>query len=413
MNNTLFWIVSQLGRRLWLRATFFCLIGIATALLGVLLKDHLPAGLSYRIGANSVDGILTIIASSMLAVTTFSLSIMVSAYTAASSSATPRVTELLLSDSTSQNALSVFIGAFLFSLAGIITLKIGIYGDNGRLVLFVVTIAVVLSIVMMLLRWISHLSHLGRIGHTIDMVESQTRATFKRYLDRPLMGCLPLPQVLPARAAPLPCDRVGYIENIDTGHLQKVAQAQGIDIFLMARPGSFSDGVHPVIYTSTPVDENTAGAILSAIAIDGARSFTQDPRYCMIVLSEISSRALSPAVNDPGTAIDVIGTQLRLLTPLAQTPQITEAEDTYDNVYAPAIDMQDIVNDAFMATARDGAALFEVCMRLQKALAVLAQSKNADLAQSARNAAKDALALATQAIVLDGQRDAIAKACPA
>lgn len=408
MNSKLFWVLSQLGSRLWLRAAIFCIGGIAIALLGVAVKDSLPPDLSYRIGAGSVDDILNIIASSMLAVTTFSLSIMVAAYATASSAATPRVTELLLSDSTSQNALSVFIGAFLFSLAAIVTLKIGIYGDNGRLVLFIVTIGVILSIVVMLLRWIDHLSRLGRIGHTIDMVEKQSRSTIARYIERPLLGCAAMPDELPEGTTALTCATIGYVQNIDTGQLQKIAETLGINIYLTLRPGAFNNGVDAVLHTSRAVDETVNDAILGAITINDMRSFTQDPRYCVIVLSEIASRALSPAVNDPGTAIDIIGTQLRLLAPIAQNATQTSTQDTaHQNVFIPAIDAQDLTDDAFMAIARDGAGVFEVCIRLQKVLASLADMHDPAMADAAKNTARHAFTLCEGALTLEAQRSAV------
>ena len=79
------WVLHQLTKRLWFRASLFSLLGIATALLAVVFKDYIPESLPARIGADAVDKILGIIASSMLAVTTFSLSTMVTAYGAASS----------------------------------------------------------------------------------------------------------------------------------------------------------------------------------------------------------------------------------------------------------------------------------------------------------------------------------------
>lgn len=411
MNSKLFWVLSQLGSRLWLRAAIFCIGGIAIALLGVMVKDSLPPDLSYKIGAGSVDDILDIIASSMLAVTTFSLSIMVAAYATASSAATPRVTELLLSDTTSQNALSVFIGAFLFSLAAIVTLKIGIYGDNGRLVLFIVTIGVILSIVVMLLRWIDHLSRLGRIGHTIDMVEKQSRTTIARYIERPLLGCAPLPPTLPKETVPLTCASIGYVQNIDTSQLQKIAEALGVDIYLALRPGAFNNGVDAVLHTSRALDDKARDVILGAITINDMRSFTQDPRYCVIVLSEIASRALSPAVNDPGTAIDIIGTQLRLLAPVAQSPAHKQAQDImHKNVFIPHISAQDLTDDAFMAIARDGAAVFEVCIRLQKVLSALADMPDPSMAEAATQTARRAFALCEAALTLETQRAAVREA---
>ncbi len=98
------WVLHQLTKRLWFRASLFSLLGIATALLAVVFKDYIPESLSARMGADAVDKILGIIASSMLAVTTFSLSTMVSAYGAASSGVTPRATTLVIGSSYDKRA---------------------------------------------------------------------------------------------------------------------------------------------------------------------------------------------------------------------------------------------------------------------------------------------------------------------
>src|SRR3546814_11118117 len=110
----------------------------------------------------------------MLAVTTFSLSTMVTAYGAASTGATPRATTLVIEDTTTQNALATFIGSFLFSLVGIIALSPGASGVPGRVLLFAVTICVVILIVYMLLLCIHNLSKLVRVGEMIDVVEKRT-----------------------------------------------------------------------------------------------------------------------------------------------------------------------------------------------------------------------------------------------
>lgn len=182
------WLLTQMTKRLWFRAGLFSLLGILTALLAVVFKGYIPIELPGQIGADAVDKILSIIASSMLAVTTFSLSTMVTAYGAASTGTTPRATTLVIEDATTQNALATFIGSFLFSLVGIITLSTGAYGAQGRVILFAVTIAVIILIVYTLLRWIDHLSKLGRVGETIDRVEVATISALVSRRKLPYLG---------------------------------------------------------------------------------------------------------------------------------------------------------------------------------------------------------------------------------
>lgn len=101
----------------------------------------------------AIDGVLNVLASSMLAVTVFSVSTMVAAYGAATNNVTPRATCLLMEDNTSKNVLGTFIGSFLFSLVGIIALSTGLYGDHGRAVLLMATIGLIALIAVTILRW--------------------------------------------------------------------------------------------------------------------------------------------------------------------------------------------------------------------------------------------------------------------
>jgi uncharacterized membrane protein len=110
----------------------------------------------------------------MLAVTTFSVSIMLTAFGAAASSATPRATVLLQNDSTTQQVLASFVGAFVFSLVSISGLQIALYGAAGRLVLFMATLVVLTLVVVQLVRWIGHLANYGRLADTITRLEEAT-----------------------------------------------------------------------------------------------------------------------------------------------------------------------------------------------------------------------------------------------
>jgi uncharacterized membrane protein len=56
-----------------------------------------------------------------------------------------------------------------------------------------------------------------------------------------------------------------------------------------------------------------------AFVIGNMRYFHEDPRFGLITLSEIASRAYIPAVNDPGTAIQIISSHVRLFSLWAET----------------------------------------------------------------------------------------------
>ena len=438
----------QLGRRLWVRAGFFAVLGVATALLAIVAERFIPWELPGKIGADAVDSILNILASSMLAVTTFSLTVMVAAYSAATSNVTPRATKLVMQDTTTQNVLATFLGTFLFSLVGIIALSTGVYGQRGRVVLFVVVLGVIVVIVVALLRWIDHLSRLGRVGETTDRVEKATAAALAGRIETPCLGGRPWlgdPPRPPDGARAVEAGTVGYVQHVDIGALSAFAEERDLTLYLAAPPGAFVHEGKPLAFLVglAPDSEDRAAteasdedaekaaekaareksaadaAVRDAFVIDAERSFEQDPRFGLSVLAEIASRALSPAVNDPGTAIDVVGRAVRLLQPWAHRgePQPDEATDWDENrnlgeragpdedvacprVHVPPLAVADLFDDVFAPIARDGAGIIEVQMRLQKALIALAEMGDDAMTAAALEQSRRALARAEAALTL-------------
>jgi uncharacterized membrane protein len=114
--------------------------------------------------------------------------------------------------------------------------------------------------------------------------------------------------------------------------------------------------------------EDQTKKICAAFTCAKTRNFDQDPRFGLIVMSEIASRALSPAVNDPGSAIAVIGRLVRILSEwTTHVPQ----KVNHPGIYVPGLAAKDLIDDAFRPIARDGAAMVEVQIRLHKALVAL------------------------------------------
>lgn len=392
------WLITELARRLWVRASIFAVAGIFTAIIGIALAPLIPADWSGRIGADSVGNVLQILASSMLAVTTFSLATMVSAYASASSATTPRVAELLIQDSSAQNALATFVGSFLFSLVGIIALNAGVYGDSGRVVLFVGTIGVIAVIVITLLRWIDLLARFGRVGDAIDRVEAAAVHAMRARWKHPCIGARmragPPPTVAAVTSA-----RIGYVQHIDVEALDRLAAVAGGEIHVEALPGAFVDTANPIAWLDFTPDEAAIDAVRAAFNVGARRSFDQDPRFGLIVLSEIASKALSPAINDPGTAIATMAALVRVLAILAERRE-HESEIFYPHVFIPALAVDDLFDDAFSPISESGAGTLAVGIRLQKTLRALSVFEHPEFRAAARHQSRLALARARHALAL-------------
>lgn len=364
------WLLTQLLRSLWLRATLFGLLAVTVALIAIPIERLVDVEMPVTVTAESVIKILDILASSMLAVTTFSLGVMVTAYGSASSGASPRANQLVKQDSTTQNVLATFLGSFIFSLVAIITMQTGLYGETGRLILFVTTLGVVTLIVITMLRWIEHLSRLGRLGETTQRVENATVNALREWVEHPSLGGRPLEsEVTPEYANLVYPQKTGYVQHVDTGALSAIAEEHDCEIGVISITGHLAHPAKPLVWTCTENKIDDA-RIQAAFSINDTRSFEQDPRFGLSVLAEIASRALSPAVNDPGTAIDILSRSVRVLLPWQQR-DLSEEHVIYPRLYVPRMQLADLLDDIYMPIARDGAGMVEIHRRLQQSLIAL------------------------------------------
>jgi len=369
---------TRIRRRIWFRTALFSLAGLATALAAAVIGPMLPYHVQNAIDLKAVDDLLSILTSSMLAVTTFSVTIMLSAMAGATSNATPRATTLLMQDSTTQNTLATFLGAFLFAVVGIIALRIGIYGPSGRIVLFTSAILVILWIAITLLRWIDHLSTFGRVSDIVDRIERSACTAIADWHRHPCLGGAAAVPV-PATARRIFPTAIGHIREIDVAALSALANADGSTVHVLLRPGAFVHPARAILAIEGAIDEDRAR---DSVVVGHDRSFDQDPRFGLIVLSEVGNRAMSPAINDPGTAYRVLGAGLRALVLVAGT--MPDADGGCGNVHVTPLDPAECVNDFFAPLLPDLAPNAGLVLRAHKTLDALVLLAPATAPQVAR-----------------------------
>lgn len=389
--------------RLWVRPLGMCILSVLAVIAANRLDDmplaqHLPA-----ITPEAIESLLTIMTASMLVIATFAVGAMVSAYASASNTATPRSFGLVVADDVSQNALSVFVGAFIFSTVALVALKSNCFERAGRFAVFVMGGIAFAAVILLFVRWVDRIARLGRLGVTIERVERVTAAALKRQHAAPTLHGIPRGANEP-NAKPVFSASVGYVQHIDVAGLQSWAEKAQTRVAVECLPGAFVTPDQPLAYVNTlPAEqaETDVEQVARKFTIGEQRVFEDDPRFGLIVMSQIAARSLSPAVNDPGTAIDVIGALVRLLVLRSNEPADTnEQKPKYDRVAMPKTEVRDLFDDAFTAISRDGAGMVEVSVRLQKALHSLAAVGGDAMRDAALHQARIALARAEMALKL-------------
>lgn len=362
-------ILRHVTRQIWFRAALIGVASVIVAALAGIVARAVPYHFTGDIGQNSVGTVLQIIASSMLAVTTFSLTAMVSAYSSATQLATPRATQLMISDRTSQNALSTFLGAFIFSVVGIIGLQTRIYGGQGRMLLLLATVVLIIVVVITLLRWITHLASFGRMADVINRVEDAACTAMRDFAGDPYRGGRPSIAIPPGSHA-VRARTIGYVTHIDMAAIVAVAHRHEVSIHVAALPGTLVHDGRPLLQVADGgCDDDMARTLADAFTIERHRRFDHDPRLGLIALGEIAGRALSDAVNDPGTAVEVVNALFRTLSLLPAEEPV--AIDTLPPVYLPRPTVEAFLRDGFTPILRDGSGQEEVVIRTRKVLSAI------------------------------------------
>lgn len=418
-------VINRMRSRLWMKPLVVCVLSVAAAFVAGLADGTSLARIVPNIAQDSIETLLSIMAASMLVIATFSVASMVAAYASAGSTATPRSFSVVVADDASQYALSTFVGAFIFSVVALTAVQNDYFEKAGLFTLFCLTLTVFGIVIMTFVRWVDRIARLGRMGSTIEKVEQATAAAMRRRKKRPTLGGVRL-ETEP-RGRPVYATKVGYVQHIDTAALQSWAEGARARLIVDSLPGTLAAPGRVLAYVIPDLggDEelDLAGAV-GAFEIGNERMFDDDPRFGLIVLSEIAGRALSPAVNDPGTAIIIVGTLVRLFV-LWNEPSTNGngnggsgkgSAPVYDRVAVPEIAVRDMMDDAFTAIARDGAGVVEVAVRLQKAMSALESLGNPEMRRAAEYHARLALKRSSLAMNIDEDlavaRDASGSAAP-
>lgn len=399
------WIRTQFTGKFWFRVSLFGVAAVVTLTLTHLAGFLVPETFADSIGANTARDVLAIIASSMLVVTTFSLGSLVNALAAAAQMATPRAARVLIDDAVSQNVISTFLGAFVFSMIGIFAISFGFYSARGEALLLIAAAIVVTLVILTLFGWLDYLANLVRLGETMSKIERRAKPVMVKNAAAPFMGAAKLtPQDIHGQK--ITATTTGYVSHIDIHKLEEVASEAGSRIAVYCRPGDMADPATALVRTGWSPDTHETAAIRDAFSIGPERSFDQDPRFCLRVLAEIAQRALSPGVNDPGTAIAVITYQQRLLTDwIEAAPRSIDPPEDCPHVAVYPLDPDELLQIALAPIARDGRSQIDVMLRLNHALNSLASLGDAATARAARNLRDSALDRAIASLDLQEDRE--------
>ncbi len=342
-------------------------------------------GWIYTGGPDGARSLLSTVAGSMISVAATAFSITIVALQLASANFGPRLLRNFMQDTGNQIVLGTFIGTFIYCLLVLRT----IHGEDYNIFVpqLSVTVVIVLAIasIGVLIYFIDHASTIIQASHIISEVSADLKDAINRLFPEKIGHSVTqhkrsfgeIPANFDSEACPIKANGSGYLQSIDDKKLMQIACQHNLLVRLKYRPGKFvvqgSDLV--MVLPGERVNRKLSDRINDAFILGKERNEQQDVEFPINQLVEIALRAISPAVNDPFTAIRCIDRLSVGLSHLAQKDFPSPYRYDDDNnlrVIAPGVTFAGLADAAFNQIRQYSTSDVAVTIRLLEAIAVIA-----------------------------------------
>lgn len=308
-------VLSEILRlQIWVVPAACALIAAVAALVVVWIEEtSAQLGLAIGIDPVSARSLLSAVSSAMISFTGLVFTVTMLVLQLASSQLSPRVMRTFLRDRFNQAVLGLFVATFVFSLLMLATVKDDFVPQLG----VVLSIALVLAAVFAFVAYIDHMAHAIRPTSVIGAISEETRSAIDRNYpaledesDEP-----PSDRGREAVGEDEPRHTVrwtqpsGYVQSIHEERMLDYAREHGLTVELLAAIGDYvvRDGpVLEIIGGAGDTGSVSDSDLDEAVRVGPERTMSQDPEFGFRQLVDVALRALSPSLNDPTTANEVI-----------------------------------------------------------------------------------------------------------
>ena len=352
----------------WLIPLAYSAAGVVAGLWSHRLARVLLPGYVSDISVAAAIGVYSSVASGMIALTAivFSLTFLMVQFSASTYS--PRLVFWIASDRVTSHALGVFTATFLYALIALAWVD---RGGSGRVPMMGVALgtALLVASVCMFVSLTQRLSTLD-VSRVLSFTADQAREVIDRLYP-------PIETLGPASLVDFDTDRCvrtilhhgrpQNVQAVDAPRLIQLASGAQCVIEVAAAIGD-------AVLDSMPLARIHGGRgplpekeVKRAIALGGQRAFEQDPKYAIRLLVDIAIRALSPAINDPTTAVqalDQIGDLLVRLGRRRLETGVFRDGSGQVRVVMPVPSWDDYVRLAFVEILSCGATSVQVMRRM-------------------------------------------------
>lgn len=292
--------------------TLFSIIGFSFAMTMLYLEkegisafvlEHIPQLVINN--ADTAKTLLSFLTGGIISIMVFSFSMVMVLLNQASSNFSPRVLPGLISNRNHQFVLGIYLATILyntFTLVGINPQE----NDKYQLPGFSVLIGIILTVVCLgaFLYFIHSISQSIQVNNILDTIYKKAKTRLEYLLEKESE----IPPNFPDSSdwKSYYSSETGYFQNIAVANLVSICKEEDIQLKILPIQGLFVlEGV-PIIQVSKDINDELVKKILSNFNFAKGEFVEDNYALAFKQITEIGMKAMSPGINDPGTAISTI-----------------------------------------------------------------------------------------------------------
>lgn len=291
--------------------TLLAFSGFLFALLMIYLEQ---AGISRRIMdvfpllmVDDGDTALTVLSAclgGLISLMVFSFSMVMLLLSQASSNYSPRLLPGLISDKRHQLILGVYLATILYNIFTLFSIEPS--EQKYTLPGFSVLLGIVFTLFCLVafIYFIHNISQSIQINNILETIFEAAEQRLQQLIDTEKNHLFSFPKTEGWYG--YKAGRSGYFQNISTKNVMDICEVEKTRIFIAVPKGFFVLKNEIFIKSEKPLSEATLESIISNISF--ARGELVQDNYLLAFkqITEIAVKAMSPGINDPGTAINAV-----------------------------------------------------------------------------------------------------------
>lgn len=286
---------------IWLMPVLSAVLALAV----VPLLHKLDQSLHWESGVNpeTVRTVLEMMASSMFTFIVFVCSALLIAVQLASTQLTPRIIAVVFRDPVTKLSLTIFVFTFTFSQAVLVRINTDVPTLSASLAAYscIACLGVFLFLIDHVGKWLRPSGALRAVAlrgrKVIESVYSKRLAEPPEHSRETTAGF----DSTPSRT--IPSRKSGVVLATDIRGLVSMASRTNCLIEIVPQVGDFVAAGDPLFRIYQGGVSPSEDDLHDSVAVGQERTMEQDPTLAFRIIVDIAAKALSPAINDPTTAV--------------------------------------------------------------------------------------------------------------